>query len=635
MKKLSLFILFCISITIANTQNLVVGFTDPNEVLTLTSGIYNYDTLYILNNGKLNISNHVYFSVNKMIAIIGNGQLNVSQSAFTANNLIYMNDSAIANFTDTVNLTCSFFLTGNSLVKMDSAVINIPMTYKGQYSWAASENAGFFLNQSKCHLGAGALGGNFVDSSFFHQYNTDYYSTILSMTMGIAGSSSLIVDSCSGGMEYVISQSANVNIHASDFFVIWFTFADGDTADYSYPPPNSNVPNASNIINDYYFADSLSGVSGIDFTVHIANADIVFWGIISKKNSSITVNNSTLIACGFYFDGSSINTANVFFNSQYYTTYQAPFSDRQFQLNNTTVEAWNFYPVDSSEIVIDNCVYGESLGFGNSTTKVNNSTCDGTGGYFGGTNDSRTFVYNSQIIRTSGTQQIINFQDDAKAWFYNSTISGTSVVNNNSEMFYANCEYDNIPVVNDNGYFAEAWLDSLIDGFVDSTIDIKGKIFDINGPLNNSKITRYTIQYSLPDTSNMILIKDTSATSFNMINQSLANWNTQGITAGNYLLWLTIFVNGTPVVCCNRSIYLDHFTGFTGNNLANHVLIYPNPAHKSLTIENSYIIDNIEIIDLTGKIIKQFKSEISNTKFTIHIKNLKSSIYQIKYVRQN
>ncbi|RKX17794.1 MAG: hypothetical protein DRP35_10315 [Candidatus Zixiibacteriota bacterium] len=631
MRILFLFSLLCLTISIVNAQNLVVGFTDPNEVMSLTSGTYNYDTLYILNNGELNLSNQVNFTVNDMVAVVGTGRLNVNHSVFTANQLFYMQDSAIANFSDTVNLPCSFFLAGQSLVQMDSAVVNIPMTYKGQYSWAAGGHAGFFLNRSQYYLGAGALGGNFVDSSFFHQYNTDYFSTLLPMTMGVAGNSSLVVDSCSGGMEFVISQGANINIHASDFFVIWFTFADGDTANYSYPPANSTVPNASNVTGDYYFADSLSGVSGVDFSVHIANADAVFWGIISKKNSSVVVNNSILIACGFYFDGTSVNTANGFFDSQNYTTYQAPFSDRQFQVNNTTVEAWNFYPTDSSEIVIDSCIYGESLGFGNGITKVINSTCDGTGGYFGGTNDSRTFVYNSQIIRTGGSAQIINFQNDAKAWLYRSVISGASVVNNNSEMFYANCQYDSIPVVNDNGYFAEAWLDSLNGGFVDSAINITGRIFDINGPLNLSEITRYTIQYSLPDTSNMIPIKDTSAASFNLINQSLANWNTQGVSVGNYLVWLTLFVDGNSAISCNRNIYLDHYTGLPKNDLANRILIYPNPAHDyiGVTDDNLLIVNGkIDILDITGKIVKQ--SKFLNSESIIKIEDLEPGIYFVK-----
>ena len=605
MKKFLLFIAI-INWFSVKSQNLVVGFSNPNEIISLTSGTYNYDTLYILNNGELNLSGQVNFSVNNIIAIINSGRLNVKGGYFTANNLIYMQDSAVINITDTVNLQCSLFLTGNSFVKIDSAVVNIPMTYKGQYSWAANQKAGISVDYSQCNLGTGALGGNFTDSSFFYQHKTNYLSSILPMTMGITGNTSLTVDSCSGGMELVISQEANVDINKSDFFVIWFTFDDGDTVDYSYPSANSVIPNASNIIGDYYFSDSLQGVSGIDFSVHISNSDIIFWGIISRQNSVVTINNSVLIACGFYFSDTTINTANGFIDSQNYTSYQAPFSDRYFRVNNTTVEAWNFYPVDSSQIIIDSCIYGESLGFNNSITIVKNSTCDGSGGYFGGTNNSKTVVYNSQIIRTSGSQQIINFQEYAKAWFFNSTILGTSVINDNSQMFFANCKYDSIPVVNNNAYFAEAWLDSLNNCYTDSIINITGRINGINGSLNSSKITRYIIRYSLPDTSNFVLLKDTLSTNFNIINQILAKWNTTGVSTGNYLIWLTLFVDGDSAISCNRNVFLDNYSNLSNRIYTNKITVYPNPTNGNFTINlaNNPSEVFINITNISGQIIK-------------------------------
>ncbi len=621
MKKIILLILSLIISNITDAQNLIIGYFDPNETVSLNSGVYNYDTVYIFNHGELNLSNQVTFTANSIIALLGTSRLNVNNSHFTANNIFYMQDSSIANLSDTLNLPCSFFLTGSASVQIDSAVVNIPMTYKGQFGWAASGNAGFSITHSQCYLGVGALGGSFVDSSFFHQLNTDYFSAILPMTVGIAGNSSLIVDSCSGGMEFVISQSSVVSIHSSDLFVIWFTFADGDTANFSYPPVNSvSYPNASNIAGNYHFSDSLSGVTGVNFDVDITDADGVFWAIISKKNSSVVVNNSTLIACGFYFEGNNTNVANGLIDAQYYSGYQAPFSDRQFQVNNTTVEAWNFYPVDSSEIAIDSCIFGESIGFGNGITKVYNSTCDGSGGYFGGMNNSRTYVFNSQIIRIGGTQQIINFQDSAKAWFYHSTVSGTAVINNNVEMYYGNCQYDSIPVVNDNAFFAEAWLDSLGNSFVDTIINLSGKVRSIRGIQNNSSITRYLVQYSLSDSSSMTLIKDTSALSFDIIDNELAKWNTLGVSAGEYLLWLTIFVDGNLAISGTRSIILDNPTGVNINYFTKGIAIYPNPAKNKITIKGEDII-SIKIFDVNGKEI------YSGNASEIDLENNRSGIY--------
>ncbi len=623
-KSTVLVVLLVMNSFFVHGQNLLVGFSDPDEVITLTSGNFSYDTVFILNNGELNLSGSVNFTVRNLISVIGTGRLNVENSGFIAKNIFYMADSAEANLTGTVGLSCSIFLTGHSVLNIDSAIVNIPMTYKGQFSWAAAENAGINLSNSKCYLGAGALGGNFVDSSFFHQHKTDYISDILPMTMGIGGNSSLLVDSCSGGMEYVISQGSNVDINATDFIVVWYTFEQGDTVDYSYPPANSSLSGASNITGDYYFADSISGVSGVDFTVHISNSDYIFWGIISKKLSSVTVNNSTLIASGFYFTDTSSSLAKGFFNSQYYEGFTAPFTDRLFQVNNSTVMAWNFYTDDTSRLVIDSSKFGEYVGFGNSVVKVLNSSCDGTGGYFGGTGLSQTYVYNSQITRTNGTQQIINFQQYARAWFYRSTITGSMVVNDNAEMYFANCLHDNEPVVNANGYFAEAWIDSITRAFVDTIVLITGKVYGINGQFNTSNINRYRIEYSLPDTSNMILIKDTSATSFNLFNQTLAEWNTHDLLPGKYLIWLTIYVDGNPAVSCSRGIYLDKTSYTRDNNHTGKVLIYPNPTGKLLMIKG----DNIQavyIYERNGRKVLE-----TNGRATIDLGKLPGGVYFIK-----
>ncbi len=628
MKKLFLLLLLICNIQFMIAQNLVVGFSNPNEIISLNTGTYNYDTVYVLNNGQLNLSNQVEFTVNDLIAIIDTAELNVENSQFTAHNLFFMSDRASAKLSDTINLPCTFYIIDDAHVEIDSAIVNIPMTYKGQYIWSSNNNSGISLNQSQCYLGSGSLGGQFTDSSFFHQTSTDYYSSILPMTMDISGNSSLIVDSCSGGMEFVISQSADVSINASDFFVIWYSFANGDTADYYYPLANSIVPNASDIIGNYQFSNAVAGVSGIDFTVDITDANYVFWGIISKENSSVVVTNSTLIACGFYFEGSTVNNAIGMYDAQYYNTFQASFLDRTFEANNSTIMAWNFYPVDSSEIYIDSCIYGESLGFLNSITKITNSTCDGTGGYFGATDNSKTYVYDSQIIRSGGTQQIINFQENAKSWMYNTVISGSMVINDNSEMYFANCEYDSIVVVNNNAYFAEAYLDSLNNVFVDSSISIKGKVNGINGILNNAKITRYLVQYSLLDTTNMITIKDTSALSFQLINQELANWNTQGIAVGNYLLWLRIYVDGSEAICCKRDLSLNFNTVIDDKSLINNIEVYPNPTNGIVRVEGNGITD-ISIYSLSGKLIYNGKPE------EINMKGYNSGMYIIKIETKN
>ena len=612
MKKALLISLVLFNIQLVQSQNLVVGYLDPNEILNVNSGSFNYDTVFVINNATLNISNQTQFVVNNIIALLGTSELNVENSYFEVNNIFAATDTSTVNLKDSLNLACNFIILEYSTLNIDSATVEIPMTYKGEFGWNGFNNSNFNISNSDFDLGAGALGGSFSDSANFIQINNQFVSSTLPMTLALSGNSITSIDSCTGGMEFVINEHADVTIKNSIFFAIWFTFADGDTANYDYPPPNSVLfPGSSNITGTYQFSDILPNVSGIDFDVSIQNTDGAYWGIISQENSDVVVNNSFVAACGFYFDGTSSDTALGFIDAQYYTSYSSPFSDRGFSVNNTTVNAWNFYPTDTSEIIIDSCIYGESLGFANSVTKVYNSTCDGTGGYFGGMNNSKTYVYSSQIIRQSGTAQIVNFTDSSIAWFYNSKVTGDIVISNDVQLFFGNTEFTSNPIVNNNAYFAEAWADTTNNASVNSLVSITGKVWGINGALNNSKITRYVVEYSLPDSTGTTLIKDTSATSFNIINNTLSHWNTQSLSVGNYLVWLTIFIDGDTAISCRREVFLSNSTGVNEENISENISIYPNPSNGMITIDGNNIL-SIRIYNTEGKEIYRGNSSTFN-----------------------
>lgn len=617
MKRIKTIILFLILISISSTvksNNLVVGYSIPSEILNLSNSSFVYDTVFIMNNATLNISNGTNFVVNDAIALIGTGKLNVEDSYFEVNNIFSTQDRSTVILKDSLNLSCNLYLTEKSSLIIDSASLFVPMTFKSEYIWWACNNSSFQISNSDIHLNSGALGGSISDSATFTQLNNRYNSTILPMTLGLTGSSVVSIDSCWGGMEFVIQENADVNIQNSDLLMIWFTLADGDTIDYEYPPPNSTLyPLASNIKNPYSFSGFTPNVSGVDFNVNIQNSDGVFWGIMSRENSDVTINNSSLLACGFYFDGTTIDTANGFVNSPLYATYNSPFSDRAFTLNNSSVNAWNFYSTETSEIIIKDCIYGESLGFGDGVTRVYNSTCDGKGGFFGGMGNSKTYVYNSEIIRENGNAQILNFQDNASAWFNQSKIIGETVISGNSQLYFGNTEYSHIPIANHNSYFAEAWLDSINNAYTNSRISITGKVWGINGAFNNSNITRYKIEYSSLDSTDFVSIKDTSATSFNIINDELAIWNTNDLIAGDCLLWLTIFVDGDTVITCIRELTLSFKTSVNKDNVSNDIFIYPNPTNGLVNISGDNIL-YVEVHNIQGKSIYTGNTSVINLK---------------------
>ena len=79
--------------------------------------------------------------------------------------------------------------------------------------------------------------------------------------------------------------------------------------------------------------------------------------------------------------------------------------------------------------------------------------------------------------------------------------------------------------------------------------------------------------------------------------------------------------------------YVAWATGTTAINTVNpqqsEIQIYPNPAQNQITINNGLlVIGRIQILDITGKIVKQVIS--NNTKQTIDISELNKGIYFVK-----
>ena len=210
MKKALLISLVLFNVQLVHSQNLVVGYLDPNEILNLTSGTYAYDTVFVVNNGTLNITNNTQFVVNDIIALNGTGKLNVENSYFEVNNIFAATDTSIVNLKDSLNLACNFIVLDYSTLNIDSATVEIPMTYKGEFGWNGFNNSNFNISNSDFDLGAGALQGSFSDSANFIQINNQFVSSTLPMTLALSGNSITSIDSCTGGMEFVINEHAKI-----------------------------------------------------------------------------------------------------------------------------------------------------------------------------------------------------------------------------------------------------------------------------------------------------------------------------------------------------------------------------------------------------------------------------------------
>ncbi|MBL4594060.1 MAG: T9SS type A sorting domain-containing protein [Flavobacteriales bacterium] len=100
--------------------------------------------------------------------------------------------------------------------------------------------------------------------------------------------------------------------------------------------------------------------------------------------------------------------------------------------------------------------------------------------------------------------------------------------------------------------------------------------------------------------------------------------------------YTVLYVNGALISTTTNYInQADLVTGITGvNHKENNVLIYPNPTSKSFTIKSNIKLDNITIVDITGKVVDEIVPSFNLTQ-QVNTSKFGPGIYFVKYADQN
>jgi hypothetical protein len=609
---------------VKSQTNLVIGFFNPSQDIVLNGVTTSYDTIFIFNSGKLSVINS-QIVVNNAIIVTGSGQLRVENSLFTVNGVLIAHGNSEVSLKDTLLLNCSLAAGAEGHLSIDSALIISNISYVGQYSLYGIDSGNISFSNSEFYLLEGKYGGGFHNHSSFTQNNVTYYSPVgLGMTLGIGGSAQFNAHQVVGGMELIVADTVNLYLSESDNILLWFNFKDGDTANIDLPATLPGLPMSN--ITHYEFSNSLPNVSGVDFLLELDNCNSVYWALLLQSGCDIEMNNDTLIAIGNSYSGVENDTLNGFINNQFYSCFKPTFNGRNLVLNNSLVYAWNFYPTESTSLVIDSCVFGEILSSGTSISKITNSTCDGSGGYLGASQNSAIYVKNSTLMRMGTGIDIILNQENSSVMLQNSEVIGNITLTGNTHLVFNNTIFSDSITLNDASYFLNLSLDSLADTAINSVIDIMGSIYEKKGPFNSDFITGYSISYSQSDSLNFTNITNAGYNP-QIIYGTLENFNTTGLSPNEYLLWLTVFENGDSVTTAFRNVVLNDYLHIDDNFISSYVDIYPNPTKGLLHIESNENFEKISvsIFNLFGAKIY----EIENT-YNLDLNNLSSGTYFLR-----
>lgn len=461
--------------TASTEQNdLIVGYTDPNEVVTIEGDYFLDGNITIVNNGILKL-NQANFRINGDIFIMGNGELQVHGGTFTVNQeYIYEHDAVIVQ--------------GGTLTLTDVDF------HSNTQSWsiALTDSAEYILKNSR------------ISDGF--------------ITAALMGKSRSIIRDSELPGEFLCMGENYLEFQGCDQILVWIVLPDTAVVDIS-------LPDDSLLVN-FQFSEDNSNITNVPYSITIDSCTNVLWGLISESGSDATFYNTDFRTVGLYFMRSdSIAVTNIT-NESFHSDDIIHVSDRNLHLINCNVHTWSFYTAKNSNISINNCIFGELIAMDSSRAFVNNSVCDGSGGYLGAFQYSSILVVGS-LIRS----QVISREFGTLLGVY-SAFTGSEIDSDESSvMLIANTAIFTEPEAHDSALIFEFQVYPF-EGEINTELPVTGTMRIIAGPLNPIKFHGYQIKYRHEEELEWLDMGEFHAQP--VVQDTLTVWYTTGLAPGGY-----------------------------------------------------------------------------------------------------
>lgn len=549
----------------------------PNDTLRIAGTYAHTGPIFVFNDGVL-IINNSNFTNDGDIFVFGHGKLFADTVAFTFPQQYFYQRSIVAVQHGNIDFNyCSIYDSGmqHNLVMGDSAVVNYTSIHN--YDWT---------------------------------------------TAGLFGSPTFNIHGCNLGGEYILSGNGHATFNNVDSLLLWHQFP--NTAVVNYAFPNGNA------VYNYNFNNTIPGISGLNYTVNADSCYNVWWAMMPVNGSDITISNSTLRVIGAWFEhGDSTHVIGVYNNSNY-TNFVMPVTDRNLHLINSSVQTWSLYAFDSSKVLISNSTIGEIGTQQRAAIVTDQILLDGSGGYFWATDTSSVIASNSTSYSTVRSEKYGIF---IMGYGTMPFTGPTSIANSISVSVQSNIAAD--PVAYDN---ANVWLENIAGpatAHADSIVLVTGSAWIDQGPQGGWMFfNSYSLSYQLMgNTSWTYIVTDSTS---EIRNNILANWNTNGLAAGTYVLRLVVKSTSLDTVEDFKAItVLPAVTVSINENISDNIQIrtYPNPVSEKINIEIEHANNEslkANIYNVLGE--KIFSTCLKSNRESIDLYQLQPGMYFIEAV---
>ncbi len=485
LNKKSFFSTFAVKVS---ENDLVVGYSDSNEVLNIANDTVVNGDVYVINNGKLNIDG-CDFTVKGNIFVLNDGRLNIRNSTLRfLSDYVYSKTLAVFN---------------NGRVDFEGVEV-----YSGGFVIAAG----------------------FLDSSSFIVRGCTFADGV---TIGLYDSAFADVQGISG-VEWVIEDSSSLYLKDSQsgYNLVWTVYGEGSNADLTFPD--------GNYVSSYTISGLLPYVSGVDFTLNISNCSGLLWGIMVSKGASVIIRDSTLRGVAISCDSDKEWSLSGIVNNSHFEHYTLPSNKFHLEFYNVSTGAFNIYQDGAKKVNIANSVFGEFGAMEGEEFSIVNSIIDGTGGYL----FSKSSI-NGIMVDSLLNSHVVTSDNSVMVFFNSSIERGDIIADGESIILLSNTLYQSLPVCYKSSLIVEGRLDRLNECFSNSVVPVCGTSFQYNGETNFVPYRGYQLFFKPENGDNWMPVSDLKE---GMVRDGiLAFWNTNGVESGNYNLMMKVYVGDSSL----------------------------------------------------------------------------------------
>jgi hypothetical protein len=518
----------------------------------------------------LSVTGHFYNQGN--IVIVGDGVLEVKNADF--------------------NLDGDIIITGNGQAIFDSSDVNIVQHYIYEHVIFVSDSASCSITNSETSFSGYQLSVSIALDGEINMQNVTNQDWITAGVQHTASATLRDIKGYSG--EWLFLDDCYAEFKHVDYLLTWYFFPPSSVVDFDFPEEDT--------IYDFYLDSTLADVSGVGYHVEIDSCTDCMWATIPLRGSDVIIRDSDLRVTGLMFEGTDTFAISGLVNGLDYSDWVLPVADRTYRLINTSVQTWNLYPDDTTNITLSSSIFGELCGFTDSYATIQNAFCDGTGGHIEASSRSLVAIYSSSIFadvitKNRGICVLGNCaMPVGRIW-----ATGASI------MVIVNTSFPEDPIPSDTSIVFIASITAPSSGYPEDSIGITGSAWIDKGPYQPLDFDHYRLYFRELGDSLLIPFGDTKYQEVRR--DTLDYWNTSGLIEGTYELKLVLKDNAGDSVEAWKQVSLSEGSGI------NETIDIPDISIKQVSsrlfyIEKSKDITEYYIYNVSGRLI----NKITNNK---------------------